>query len=47
MTRHTYADSDSSAVACAVNQQLATAMTILGAMIGGLFAAYPNDHLGR
>lgn len=22
-------------------------MTIIGAMIGGLFAAYPNDHFGR
>ncbi len=22
-------------------------MTILGAMFGGLFASYPNDHLGR
>ncbi|GAB5031859.1 sugar transporter [Nannochloropsis oceanica] len=28
-------------------EQLATAMTILGAMIGGLFASYPNDHWGR
>lgn len=31
----------------AVSQQVATAMTIIGAMIGGLFAAYPNDHFGR
>ncbi len=28
-------------------QQVATAMTILGAMLGGLFASYPNDHWGR
>lgn len=28
-------------------QQLATAMTIIGAMLGGLFASYPNDHWGR
>ncbi|TFJ81668.1 hypothetical protein NSK_006919 [Nannochloropsis salina CCMP1776] len=28
-------------------QQLATAMTIIGAMLGGLFASYPNDHFGR
>lgn len=29
------------------DQQTATAMSIIGAMLGGLFASYPNDQLGR